>query len=186
MTTAIRIPGYTTGTWDIDPLHSDVSFVVRHLGLTRYRRGFERFTGTLVTAENPLESTVTAEIDVTSLDTGLAVFNKHLFGSDFFDVENHPTATLVSTGLRPDGENFLLDVDLTLRGVTRAVTFKLEALGFGVGIEGEAKTAFSAETTINRSDFGFAFQSTLANGNLAVSDEVRILVEVEAVLRQQA
>ncbi|GAA3016042.1 YceI family protein [Actinokineospora globicatena] len=186
MTTAIEIPGYLAGTWDIDPIHSDVSFVVRHLGLARYRRSFERFSGVIVTAADPLASTVTAEIDTTSFDTGLEVFNRHLLGSEFLDTETHPTATLVSTGLRPDGENFLLDVDLTLLGTTRPVTLAVEALGFGVGIDGAVKTAFSGSTTISRGEFGLTYQSTLANGNFVISDEVRVLVEIEAVLREGA
>ncbi|SER44270.1 YceI family protein [Actinokineospora terrae] len=185
MTTAIHIPGYLAGTWDIDPIHSDVSFVVRHLGLARYRRSFERFSGVIVTAEDPFASTVTAEIDTASFDTGLDVFNRHLLGSDFLDVETHPTATLVSTGLRQHGDDYQLDVDLTLLGTTRPVTLDVEALGFGIGIDGAQKTAFSAATTISRADFGLTYQSTLANGNFVISDEVRVLVEIEAVLRKE-
>ncbi|GAA2962211.1 YceI family protein [Actinokineospora diospyrosa] len=186
MTTAIRIPGYLAGTWDIDPIHSDVSFVVRHLGLTRYRRSFERFSGVIVTAEDPYNSTVTAEIDTSSFDTGLDVFTKHLLGADFFNVEVHPTATLTSTGLRPNGDNYLLDAELTLLGTTRSLTLDVEALGFGVGIDGGQKTAFSASTTLSRADFGLTYQSTLTNGNLVISDDVRVLVEIEAVLRKDA
>ncbi|PPK64049.1 YceI family protein [Actinokineospora auranticolor] len=180
------ITGYIAGTWDIDPIHSDVSFVVRHLGLTRYRRSFERFSGEIVTAADPLGSTFHAEIDTASFDTGLESFNRHLLGGEFFDVENHPTATLRSTGLREHGEHYLLDADLTLRGVTKAITLDLELLGFGVGLDGTPKAAFSASTTISRADFGIVFQSKLANGNLAVGDEVRVLVEIEAVHREAA
>ncbi|WP_245614529.1 YceI family protein [Actinokineospora inagensis] len=182
---AQQIPGYVTGTWDIDPIHSDVSFVVRHLGLTRYRRSFERFSGEIVTAANPLESTFTAEIDTTSFDTGLESFNRHLLGPDFFDAENHPTAVLRSTGIRPNGADFLLDADLTLLGVTKPVTLEPELLGFGVGIDGSTKAAFSANTTISRAEFGLTYQSTLANGNFVIGDAVRVLVEIEAKLRSE-
>ncbi|SDD63465.1 YceI family protein [Actinokineospora iranica] len=148
-----------------------------------YRRGFERFGGQIVTAADPLDSTVAAEVDVASFDTGLEAFNRHLLAGDFFDVANYPTATLSSTAIRPAGDRFHLDADLTLRGITKAVTFELEVLGFGFGVNGETKAGFSASATVNRGDFGIAFQSVLANGNLAVSDEARILLEIEAVLR---
>ncbi|MBM7769851.1 polyisoprenoid-binding protein YceI [Actinokineospora baliensis] len=186
MTTAIRIPGYVAGTWDIDPIHSDVSFVVRHLGLARYRRSFERFSGVIVTAEDPFASTFTAEIDTASFDTGLESFNRHLLSPDFFNVDAHPTATLTSTALRPNGDNYLLDAELTLLGTTRQITLDVEALGFGVGIDGAQKTAFSASTTLSRADFGLTYQSTLTNGNFVISDDVRVLVEIEAVLRKDA
>src|SRR5436305_11665778 len=97
---SVAIPDYVLGTLDIEPVHSDVSFVVRHLGLTRYRRSFEKFSGEILTADNPLDSSVTATIDVTSFDTGLEKFNEHLLGEQFLDTANHPTATFRSTGIR--------------------------------------------------------------------------------------
>ncbi len=185
--TAVRdvpaIPGYVAGTWSIDPVHSDVSFVVRHTGLARYRRSFEKFSGEIVTAENPLDSTVTATVDTTSFDTGLEPFNRHLNGADYFDTANHPTATFRSTGLRVAEPNFALDGELTLRGITRPVTFELELLGFGEGMRGEAKIALSAQTTINRRDFGITADDRLPGGTLIVGEDVRILLEIEAALR---
>jgi polyisoprenoid-binding protein YceI len=181
------ITDYLTGTWDIDVVHSDVSFVVRHVGLTRYRRSFEKFSGEIVTAEDPLASTVTATIDVTSFDTGLESFNRHLLSAEFLDTENHPTATFQSTGVRQGGRHeaagFLVDGELTLHGVTRPVTLDLELLGFGEGIQGERKVAFSATTTIDRTDFGITFDARLGNGKLIVGGKVQILLEIEAVLR---
>lgn len=185
--TAVRdvpvIPGYVAGTWGIDTVHSDVSFVVRHVGLTRYRRSFEKFSGEIVTAENPLDSTVTATVDTTSFDTGLEPFNRHLNGADYFDTANHPTATFRSTGLRVNGQNFALDGELTIRGVTKPVTFDLEVLGIGEGMRGDAKIAFSAQTTIGRRDFGITADDRVPGGALIVGDEVRILLEIEAVRR---
>jgi polyisoprenoid-binding protein YceI len=181
--TSFRIPGYVVGTWDIDPVHSDVAFVVRHLGLGRYRRSFEKFGAEIVTAENPLDSSVTATIDVTSLDTGLEKFNAHLFGEQFLDTANHPTATFRSTGIRQQAGHFLVDGSLTLRGVTRATTLRVDILGFGEGMRGEQRAAFSASTTINRRDFGIKFDTRLDNGRLVVGEEVTIHLEIEAVLR---
>jgi polyisoprenoid-binding protein YceI len=179
----MTIPGYVTGTWDIDLLHSDVSFVVRHVGLSKYRRSFEKFSGEIIIADNPLDSSVTASVDITSFDTGLELFNRHLLEGRFFDADNHPTATLRSTGVRAVGDDYIVDTELTLRGTTRQVPFSLVHHGFGQGVNGETKTAFSANTTINRHDFGIAFDQRLVDGTLMVGDEVQILLEIEAVLR---
>lgn len=174
---------YVSGTWDIDPLHSDVSFVVRHLGLTRFRRSFTKFAGVIITKDNPLESSVDATIEVSSFDTGLEAFNKSLLSKDFLDAETHPTATFRSTGITAQGDRYAVGGELTLRGITRAVPLDLELLGFGEGIKGETKAAFSAGTTIDRSDFGITFDGRLPNGRLIVGHEVRILLEIEAILR---
>lgn len=178
-----RIPEYQAGTWDIDPVHSDVSFTVLHHGLTRYRRNFEKFDGQIITAPDPLRSSVTATVDITSFDTGLEKFNQHLLADGFFDAANHPTARFRSTGLRAYREQFALDGELTLRGVTRPVIFDLQLHGFGEGINGDSKVAFSAETTIRRDDFGIVFDATLPNGRLVVGNDVRISLEIEAVRR---
>jgi polyisoprenoid-binding protein YceI len=190
------IPDYVTGTWDIDVVHSDVSFVVRHVGLTKYRRSFERFSGEILTAEDPANSSVTATIDMTSFDTGLEAFNRHLLSAQFLDTETHPTATFRWTRVHPaegggshwDGAagQWTVDGELTLRGVTRPVALDLELLGFGEGMNGERKAAFSASTMIDRTDFGITFDARLGNGRLIVGNKVRVLLEIEAVLRAAA
>ncbi|GAA3523242.1 YceI family protein [Amycolatopsis ultiminotia] len=179
----VEIPGYVAGTWDIDPVHSDVSFVVRHLGLTRFRRGVEKFGGQIVTAPDPLDSAVTATVDLTSLDTGLESFNRHLAGAEFLDLDNHPTAEFRSSALRVEDDGFALDGELSLRGAARPVRFALELLGFGTGINGDQKVAFSAAATIRRSEFGIVFDSKLPDGRLIVGEQVQLLLEIEAVLR---
>ncbi|MFD2415454.1 YceI family protein [Amycolatopsis pigmentata] len=186
MAVAAEIPGYAPGTWDIDPVHSDVSFVVRHLGLTRFRRSVEKYRGEIVTGTSPLDSSVVASVDLTSLDTGLETFNRHLAGPDFLDLQNHPTAEFSSTGLHASGQDFALDGELTIRGITKPVTFALQLHGFGEGIKGESKVSFSASTTIRRSDFGITFDARLGNGRLIVGQDVQLLLEIEAVLRETA
>lgn len=178
------IPGYVAGTWDIDTVHSDISFMVRHLGLTRFRRSFERFGGTIVTGADPLDSSVTATVEVDSFDTGLEAFNRHLLGPDYFDVANHPTATFRSTGLRPVDDRFALDGELTIRGITKDVTLDLELLGFGVGMRDEQKVAFSASTRLDRRDFGITVDAKLPNGRSIIGEHATLLFEVEAVLRE--
>src|ERR1043165_3768104 len=102
------IPGYLTGTWTIDPAHSDVSFSVRHMMVSKVKGRFGTFTGTLVTAENPLESTVTAEIDANSIDTNQPQRDNHIRSADFFEVEKYPTITFSSTSIEPKGDDFVL------------------------------------------------------------------------------
>src|SRR5215475_12667621 len=120
-TQAGAIPGYLAGTWAIDTVHSEVGFSVRHMMVSKVRGKFTKFSGEIVTAEDPLASSVTAEIDLASIDTGNEQRNGHLRSIDFFDVENHPLMTYRSTGLRVQGDGYVLDGDLTIRGVTKSV-----------------------------------------------------------------
>jgi polyisoprenoid-binding protein YceI len=184
-TTAVEIPGYVAGTWAIDPVHSEVSFVVRHMMVSKVRGRFDKFEGTIVTAENPLDSSVTATVDVSSINTNQEQRDAHIRSADFFEAEKHPTMTFVSTGVRPDGGDFLLDGDLTIRGVTKPVTFKLEISGFGPDAYGGTRAGFSASTEINRHDFGVSFNGPIPGvpGGVAVSDKVTINLEAEGVLQ---
>src|SRR3954452_6077362 len=102
-TTASTIPGYLTGTWQIDPAHSDVSFSVRHMMVSKVKGRFGAFSGTVVTAENPLESTVEADIELASIDTNNAQRDEHIRSADFFEVEKYPTMTYRSTSVEADG-----------------------------------------------------------------------------------
>ena len=178
------IPGYVTGTWDIDPVHSDVSFTVRHMMVSKVRGRLGTFSGEIVTAPEFTDSTVTATVDATSVDTGNAQRDGHLRTADFFTVEDHPTWTFRSTAVRADGDDFALDGELTIKGVTRPVTFALEVNGFGPDAYGGTRAGFSAATTINRSDFGVDIAMPLDGGGVVVSEKVQIALEIEAVLRQ--
>ncbi len=95
------IPGYVAGTWTIDPLHSEVGFSVRHMMVSKVRGKFTKFAGELVTAENPLDSSVTAEIDLASIETGSEQRDGHLRSPDFFDTDNHPGMTYRSPACAP-------------------------------------------------------------------------------------
>jgi polyisoprenoid-binding protein YceI len=183
--TAVEIPGYVAGTWAIDPVHSEVSFVVRHMMVSKVRGRFDTFEGTIVTAANPLDSTVTASVDLSSINTGQEQRDAHIRSADFFEVEKHTHMTFASTGVRPDGGDFLLDGNLTLKGVTKPVTFKLEVNGFGPDAYGGTRVGFSATTEINRSDFGVDFNGPVPGvpGGVVVSEKVTITLEVEGVLQ---
>jgi polyisoprenoid-binding protein YceI len=176
------LPGYVAGTWTIDPVHTEVGFSVRHMMVSKVRGKFATFTGEIVTTENPLESSATAEIDLSSIDTGNEQRDDHLRSADFFDAANTPTMTYRSTGIRPDGAGYVVDGDLTLRGVTRQVPLRLELNGFGPDPYGGVRAGFTATGEINRHDFGVSWNAAIEAGGVVVADKVTLHLEVEAVL----
>jgi polyisoprenoid-binding protein YceI len=182
--TSTQIPGYVVGTWDIDPVHSDVSFTVRHMMVSKVRGRFGSFGGEIVTAPEFTDSTVSTTVDATSVDTGNGQRDGHIRTADFFEVETYPTWTFRSTAIRAVGDEYALDGELTIKGVTRPVTFDLEANGFGPDAYGGTRAGFSAATTINRNDFGVDIAMPLDGGGVVVSEKVQVSLEIEAVLRQ--
>lgn len=180
--TTAELLGYLPGTWTIDPVHSEVSFVVRHMMVSKVRGRFTAFSGEIVTAEEPTRSSVTASIDLASVDTGNEQRDNHIRAADFLDVANHPTMTYRSTGIRPAGEGYLVDGELTLRGVTRQVSLHVEGNGFGPDAYGGTRAGFSATAEINRKDFGVNWNAAIEGGGIVVSDKVQIQLEIEAVL----
>jgi polyisoprenoid-binding protein YceI len=187
MTTAANtaIPGYLAGTWDVDPVHSDVSFTVRHMMVSKVRGRFGTFSGEIVTGENLTASSVTVSIDAASIDTGNDYRDEDIRSAHFFDVENYPSWTFRSTGVRADGDDLAVDGDLTIKGVTRSVPLAVEVNGIGPDSSGGTRIGFSASTTIDRNDFGVDIKMPLAGGGLVVSDKVQVTLEIEAVLRQE-
>jgi polyisoprenoid-binding protein YceI len=183
MTAIGTLPGYVTGTWAIDPLHSEVGFSVRHMMVSKVRGKFTKFSGQLVTADDVLESSVTAEIDLASIDTGSEQRDGHIKSADFFDVENHPLMTYRSTGLRASADGYVLGGELTLKGVTKSVPLALELNGFGPDAFGGTRAGFTATGEINRQDFGVSWSAALETGGVVVADKVAIHLEIEAVLQ---
>ena len=170
------------GTWTIDPVHSGVAFIVQHLMVSKIRGKFTEFTGNIVTAENVLDSHAEGEVKMATIDTGNQMRDDDLRGSNFFDIATYPKMTFTSTGLRPDGGTFLLDGEITIRGVTRPVTFTLELGGFGADPYGGTRAGFSASTEINRTDFGVSGNAVLESGGVMVGEQVKISLEIEAIL----
>lgn len=175
---------YRVGTWTLDPTHSELTFSVRHLAISKVRGVFRTFDVTVTAPEDPAELSVVASVDVASVDTQQEMRDNHLRTSDFFLVDEHPTMTFRSTGIESDGDDFTLTGDLTLRGVTRSVTLKGEAGGvvadpFG----GLARAGFTAHTTINRRDFGVNWNQALEAGGFTLGDDVRIDVDLQLVLQ---
>ncbi|QYN18994.1 YceI family protein [Amycolatopsis sp. DSM 110486] len=187
MAEVVGIPGYVAGTWVIDPVHSTVSFTIRHLMVSKVRGSFGALEGEIITGVDPLDSSVTAAIDVTLINTNNRQRDDHIRSADFFEVERYPTSTFRSTGVRRDGEYFLLDGELTIKAVTHPVTFKLEVDGFGPDAHREdpmagARAGFSATAELNRTDFDVTFNSPIPGGGVALSEKVQITVEIEAAL----
>jgi polyisoprenoid-binding protein YceI len=182
-TTLSTVPGLVAGTWVIDPSHSEVSFSVRHLMVSKVRGTFGTFSGELTVAENLLDSKVNATIDAASINTRDENRDNHLRTNDFFDIENFPQWTFVSTGIREAGKTFLVDGDLTIRGVTKSVTLDLEILGVNKDPWGNTKLALEASTKINRKDFGVEWNAPLEAGGVLVGEEVTITLDVQAALQ---
>ena len=172
------------GTYVIDPAHTEVGFIARHLIGTKVRGRFTEATGTFTVAENPEESTLKASVEAASIDTHHSMRDDHLRTNDFLDVPNHPTITLTSIGLkRVDDTHWVLKGELTIRGVTKPVDFNLEFLGEGPSMqEGKTVVAFSASAEIDRRDFGVSFNHSLLDGSVVVANRVVIELEVEASL----
>ncbi|MDT5009366.1 MAG: hypothetical protein QOH57_983 [Mycobacterium sp.] len=177
------IPRYIAGTWVIDPLHSFVAFSVRHLAISRVRGSFEKFEGTIITAENPIDSTIAATIDMASVTTNQPDRDAHLRTSDFFAVADFPTMDFVSTGIRAEGASFSIDGNLTLRGVTKPLTLRGEFGGIRTDGFGQLKAGASASTTIDRTDFGLSFNLALDTGGFLLGNEIEIDLDVQVILQ---
>lgn len=180
----IAIPGYLIGTWKADPVHSEVAFSVRHLMVSKTRGRFTSYDVTLVTGEDPLDSTVTATIDLASIHTGFEMRDNHLRSADYFEIEKYPTMSYRSTGVRQSDDGWTVDGELTLHGITRQVPMALEVNGFGPDPFGGQRAGFSATAQINRRDFGIDLTTPLDGGGVAVGDKVSISLEIEAVLQR--
>jgi polyisoprenoid-binding protein YceI len=179
--TETTIPGYEAATWTIDPIHSEVGFSVRHMMVSKVRGRFANFSGQIVTADDPTQSSVTAEIDLSSINTGQEQRDAHIRSADFFEVETYPTMTFKSTGVRVVDGEYVLDGDLTLKGVTRSVPLRLELNGFGPDPYGGVRAGFTATGELNRGDFNVSFNAPMANGGVVVGDKITLQLEIEAV-----
>ena len=182
MSTAVETSAART-TWAIDPVHSSVEFAVRHLMITTVKGRFTDVKGTVVLdSAQPGRSSVDITVAVASIDTREAQRDAHLRSADFFDVEKFPTLTFRSTAVRElSPEAFTLVGDLTIHGVTREVVLDVAAEGQSKDPWGGERAGYSATTKIKRSDFGLTWNQLLETGGLAVSDDVRITLDVQLV-----
>ena len=179
ITTTVDVPGYKAGTWVLDPAHSEVTFSLRHMMISKVRGEFGLKSATIEAPANPLEAKVTASVDAASISTGDQNRDNHLRSADFFDVETYPTIDFVSTGVRYEGGDFLVDGDLTMHGVTKPVTFELEFGGFGTDPYGNYKAGATAKTVVNREDFGLTWNAALESGGVLVGKDVTITLDLQ-------
>jgi len=178
--------GLAAQDWEIDSAHSAAQFSIRHMMVATVRGHFGKLTGTARwDPANPSTASVQAQVDVASIDTREPKRDAHLKSPDFFDVQKYPTMSFRSRRLSPAGEGrWSLEGDLTIRGVTRPVTFQVEGLGQPLqGPGGSLRTGATATARINRKDFGMSWNRVLDAGGVAVGEEVTITVDVELVRR---
>jgi polyisoprenoid-binding protein YceI len=165
------------GTWTVDPAHSEVGFVARHLMVSKVRGSFAQFEATVLVGDSSDTYSVEATVQLASIDTGSTDRDAHLRGADFFDTDNHPVMTFTSASVSSDK----LVGDLTIKGVTRQVAFDLDFAGVSADPWGGTRAGFEATTEINRKDFGLTWNAALETGGFLVGDEVKISLSIQAV-----
>ena len=176
----LQIPA--TGTYLLDAAHKRVGFVVRHLMVSKVRGNFGEATATITVGEDPLQSSVTATITTASVFTGQPDRDNHLRTSDFFEAEKYPTIEYRSTGIKSfDGNEFILDGELTIKGVTKPVELLVEFEGVGRSPYGFDVFGFSATTEIDREDWGLTYNQALESGGVMIGKKVKIEIEGEAI-----
>jgi polyisoprenoid-binding protein YceI len=170
-------------TWKIDPTHSEIEFKVKHLMITNVTGHFAEYDATLESgAEDFSDAKISFEANVNSVSTKNAQRDEHLKGEDFFDAANYPKLSFTSTSVqKKDEENFVLNGDLTIRGVTKPVQLNVDYNGITVDPWGQTKAGFELSGKINRKDFGLSWSATTEAGGLVVSDEVRLILGVQMV-----
>lgn len=172
-----------TGTYTIDPTHTEIGFVARHAMVTKVRGAFKEFSGTAVfDAANPEATAVNVVIEVASIDTRNADRDAHLRSNDFLAIDQYPQITFVATSGKQTGEtSFDMTGDLTIKGVTRSVTIPFTFEGQALDPFGNLRLGFEGSTSINRSDFGVTWNAALETGGLLVSDKITLQFEVSAI-----
>jgi polyisoprenoid-binding protein YceI len=174
-------PFPAAGTYAIDPSHSSVQAVAKHLVVSKVRGGFGRFEGAVVVGEDPAASSVEITIDAASIDTRDARRDEHLRSPDFLDVERFPHLTFTSTGVDAGGR---VRGELTIRDTTRPVELDVDYLGTFRNPFGQTVAAFSATTTINREEFGMTWNAPLETGGVLVGKDLKVEIELQAALQQ--
>ena len=172
-----------TGTYTIDPSHSRLGFVARHAMVTKVRGAFNDFSGTVeIDADDPARSSAQVTIQVASVDTRSDDRDAHLRSDDFFATDQHPEMRFVSSSVQPlDQSSFRVSGDLTIRDVTKPVTFDLEYEGTAVDPFGNTRVGFEGQTVVNRKDWGLEWNAALETGGVLVSEKITLEFEVSAV-----
>ncbi|WDF32865.1 YceI family protein [Arthrobacter agilis] len=173
--------GLTSGTWSFDPAHSEVGFSVRHAGISKVRGSFKDVDASLAVGSSLEDSAITVTIMTASFTSGDENRDGHVKGADFFDVEQFPEMTFVSTSHSGSGESYSITGDLTIRGITHSVVLEAEFNGVAVDPFGTTRAGVTASTTISRKEFGLTWNAALEAGGVLVGDKVTISIEAEFV-----
>ncbi|GAA1820519.1 YceI family protein [Actinomadura chokoriensis] len=183
----VEVSDLEAGRWTIDPVHSEITFTVRHL-MTTVRGSFPDFGGEVVIGADPLDSTARAEVRMESIDTRHAERDEHVRSADFLDVERHPVMVFTGTGVEPAAvgrrartPRYHLAGDLTIKDVTRPVRLLTEFHGVGPDPWGGTRAGFTATAAISRRDFGIEFNVPLQGDRVMLGDEITIALEIQAV-----
>lgn len=172
----------TTGTWEIDPTHTTIGFNVRHAMIAKVRGRFTDFGGTFtLDGDNPANSAAELTVQMTSIETQNDDRDNHLRSAEFFDVENFPLMTFISTDVVVNGNDFVVNGDLSVHGVTKAIPVTFELVGISLDPWGNTRIGFEGEAEINRRDFGLEWNVPLDTGGVLVSETIKISLDVEAV-----
>ena len=174
--------------WNLDPVHTHIGFSVKHMMVTTVRGQFRAYRGTVrLDPKDFSRSSFEGEIDVASIDTGVADRDNHLRSNDFFDAPNHPKIKFKSSRIEAKGEGeYVVHGDITIRGVTKPIALDVEFHGTSKNPYGKTVAGLTASGSINRKDFGVSFNALLETGGVAVGEKVKLEVEVEVVYVEEA
>jgi polyisoprenoid-binding protein YceI len=177
MTTAELETIIPTGTWKSDPIHSNVGFAVKHMVVATFRGGFTDFDVTLSGDEG--EPRLEGAVRVASVDVRDETLNGHLLSPDFFDADRHPEIRFASTAIRAEGDELVVDGDLTIKGTTKPVEARGQITGPVEDPAGGERVGIELETTVDRTEFGLNWNAPLPSGGVAVQNEVTLVVHLE-------
>lgn len=169
--------------WNIDPSHTQIAFAVKHMMISTVRGSFKTFQGNIETDEQHRPTRVNVTIDAASIDTGDAQRDGHLKSADFFNTEVTPQLVFESTEVEAKGDNqYTIKGNLTINGITRPVALKAETTSTGKDPWGNTRIAAEASTTINREDWNLTWNQALELGGVLVSKDVKLVLDVQAIL----
>jgi polyisoprenoid-binding protein YceI len=170
-----------TGTWSVDPAHSNVEFTVKHMGIATVRGAFNEFAGSFEVGDDG-SARARGTVSVASVDTNEETRDAHLRSEEFFHAEVHPELSFESTEIRPTGEDaFEIHGDLSMRGVTKPVVLTAELQGTETDPWGNERVALEVRGQLNRGEWGLVWNQALGSGNMLVSDKVKLSLDISAI-----
>ena len=170
----------TITKWVIDPMHSEVQFKLKHLVISTVTGAFKKFEGSLESDDDGFEDAdISFSLDVNSIDTHQEQRDAHLKSPEFFDKEKYPTIDFKSTSFKKDGDDYTLNGDLTIKGITKAVTLNVEHGGSAADFYGNTKAGFEITGKINRKDFGLTWDGITEAGSVVVGEEIKLIINIQ-------